>query len=117
MQVWAPRASSVALVADGDAIPMTQLSGGWWVAQVERPNRYGFRLDGAEKPLPDPGSRRQPDGVHELSAMFDQNEYSWQDSAWTGRPLAGGLIYEMHIGTFTPEGTFDGAIDKLDHLV
>jgi maltooligosyltrehalose trehalohydrolase len=116
-EVWAPRASSVALVADGDDIPMRQRAGGWWTAAAENPARYGFRLDGAEIPLPDPRSRRQPDGVHELSATFDADAYVWHDKAWTGRPLAGGLIYELHIGTFTPEGTLDAAVDKLDHLV
>ena len=115
--VWAPRASSVALVADGDDIPMRQRAGGWWTAAAENPARYGFRLDGAEIPLPDPRSRRQPDGVHELSATFDADAYVWHDKAWTGRPLAGGLIYELHVGTFTPEGTLDAAVDKLDHLV
>ncbi len=116
-QVWAPRASTVALVADGDDMPMTALADGWWTAAVERPQRYGYRLNGAEKPLPDPRSRRQPDGVHELSATFDDREHQWQDDAWTGRPLAGGLVYELHVGTFTAQGTFDAAIEKLDHLV
>ncbi len=118
-QVWAPLVSSVSLVADGNEIPMARQDDGWWSAVVESEGsvRYGFRLDGDGKPLPDPRSRRQPDGVHELSATFDEDEYQWHDTAWTGRPLPGGLIYEMHVGTFTPEGTFDAAIDKLDHLV
>ena len=118
-EVWAPLASSVSLVADGRAIPMASGERGWWTAvtDAEGPVRYGFRLDGAAKPLPDPRSRRQPEGVHELSATFDELEYEWHDTAWTGRPLPGSLIYEMHVGTFTPDGTFDAAIDKLDHLV
>ena len=118
-EVWAPLASSVSLVADGHEIRMASGERGWWtaVAEAEQPVRYGFRLDGAAKPLPDPRSRRQPDGGHELSATFDAQEYEWHDTAWTGRPLPGGLIYEMHVGTFTPDGTFEAAIDKLDHLV
>ncbi len=123
-QVWAPIVSSVTLVADGTEIAMDKVAGGWWEASVQadpvNPDgsvRYGFRPDGAERVLPDPRSRRQPDGVHGLSATFDPADYEWQDTAWTGRQLAGGLIYEMHVGTFTAEGTFDAAVGKLDHLV
>lgn len=98
---------------------MTASADGYWTADVPATAdvRYGFRLDGSDRVLPDPRSRRQPDGVHQLSATFDPSEHQWQDQHWTGRPLAGGLIYELHIGTFTPDGTFDAAIDKLDHLV
>ena len=119
LKVWAPNAKSVILVADGADVSMEGQDSGDWVATVDIPDgaRYGFRLDGSDRVLPDPRSRRQPDGVHELSAMFDPSVYDWQDDAWTGRPLAGGLIYELHIGTFTPAGTFDSAIEKLDHLV
>ena len=82
---------------------------------------YGFVLGGASgshgRVLPDPRSRRQPAGVHSWSRTFDPTRFTWTDQAWTGRQLAGGVIYELHIGTFTPEGTFDGAIAKLDHLV
>jgi maltooligosyltrehalose trehalohydrolase len=118
-QVWAPKAKSVTLVADGRDVTMTSAAGGHWTAEVDATGdvRYGFRLDGSDRVLPDPRSRRQPDGVHELSATFDPAAHDWRDQQWTGRPLAGGLIYELHIGTFTPEGTFDAAIDKLDHLV
>ena len=117
--VWAPKAESVTLVVDGRDLPMTGPVGGYWTADVPTTGevRYGFRLDGSDRVLPDPRSRRQPDGVHQLSATFDPSEHQWQDQQWTGRPLAGGLIYELHIGTFTPDGTFDAAIDKLDHLV
>ena len=68
-------------------------------------------------PLPDPRSRRQPDGVHALSRTFDPARFSWTDHRWTGRQLAGSCIYELHVGTFTPEGTLDAAVGKLDHLV
>ena len=54
--------------------------------------------------------------MHGLSRTFDATDYAWRDQAWTGRRLAGSVIYEMHVGTFTPEGTLDAAIDKLDHL-
>ena len=77
---------------------------------------YGFVVDG-EGPFPDPRSRRQPQGVHELSREFDPRAHAWADGAWEGRDLTGALIYELHIGTFTPEGTLDSAIARLDHLV
>ena len=66
--------------------------------------------------LPDPRSRRQPAGVHERSRTFDPAAYAWHDAAWTGRQLGGAMIYELHVGTFTPEGTFDAALGRLDHL-
>ena len=66
--------------------------------------------------VPDPRSRRQPHGVHERSRTFDPAAHAWSDEQWTGRQLAGSVIYELHVGTFTPEGTLDAAIDKLDHL-
>lgn len=118
-ELWAPKASSVVLVADGRDFEMVEAGGDWWRASVDAQAsvRYGFRLDGSAKVLPDPRSRRQPDGVHALSASFDPRQYGWHDQGWTGRQLAGGLLYELHIGTFTPEGTFEAAIGKLDHLV
>ena len=70
---------------------------------------YGFRLDDDPTVRPDPRSRRQPDGVDGLTRTFDPSSYQWGDAAWTGRRLAGSLIYELHIGTFTPEGTLDAA--------
>jgi maltooligosyltrehalose trehalohydrolase len=82
---------------------------------------YGYVIGGSSGShgcvLPDPRSRRQPAGVHGYSRTFDATRFPWTDRAWTGRQLAGGVIYELHVGTFTPEGTFDGAIAKLDHLV
>ena len=109
MRVWAPRAHEVTLVADGDRIPMDKAVE-WWQADAS-PQRYGFEIDGTV--LPDPRSRWQPDGVHGLSASFDE-PFEW--TPWAGRSLEGGVIYELHIGTFTPEGTLDSAIERLDHL-
>jgi maltooligosyltrehalose trehalohydrolase len=96
---------------------------GWWRPVEPLPADpigdfdYGFCLDGAEAVLPDPRSRRQPDGVHGWSRSFDPDRFDWTDRAWTGRQLAGAVIYELHIGTFTDEGTLTAAIDRLDHLV
>ena len=125
--VWAPAAGRIDLVLDGSSVEMRQGRDGWWVPAsadlarlAELPagtdQDYGFLVDG-EGPFPDPRSLRQPNGVHELSRTFDPSEYRWKDSAWSGRQLAGGVIYEMHIGTFTPEGTLDSAIERLQHLV
>ena len=117
-EIWAPNAGAVALLADGQKHPMTAGESGWWSVDAPAPaSAYGFLLDDDEKALPDPRSRRQPEGVHGLSRDFDPAGFAWTDGAWTGRQLAGGMIYELHLGTFTPEGTLDSAIDRLDHLV
>ncbi|WP_369253084.1 malto-oligosyltrehalose trehalohydrolase [Geodermatophilus amargosae] len=117
--VWAPVPERVRLQVDGAVHDMRRDDGGWWRAEVGAgPDAdYGFLLGDDDTPRPDPRSRRQPDGVHGLSRRFDPSAYSWGDGAWTGRPLAGGVVYEMHVGTFTPEGTLDAAIDRLGHLV
>jgi maltooligosyltrehalose trehalohydrolase len=121
-QVWAPNASRVDLNIDGTVTPLVASAGGNWVVpegttlDAAPGARYGYQIDGGDL-LPDPRSRRQPDGVHGASAVFDSSEFAWTDSAWTGRQLAGGVIYELHIGTFTPEGTLDSAIERLDYLV
>ncbi|SEB79862.1 maltooligosyl trehalose hydrolase [Paramicrobacterium humi] len=118
LSVWAPDVTEVTLVADGTERAMTRASDGWWhpLDAVDDVTDYGFVLDG-EGPFPDPRSRRQPSGVHELSRRFDPNAHAWGDRSWTGRQLAGGVIYELHIGTFTPAGTLDAAVERLDHLV
>ncbi|MGY1821735.1 malto-oligosyltrehalose trehalohydrolase [Geodermatophilus sp. SYSU D00079] len=117
--VWAPLPKRVRLQVDGEVHDMRRDDGGWWRAEVAAAPEadYGFLLDEDETPRPDPRSRRQPQGVHGLSRRFDPAAYGWGDSAWTGRPLAGGVVYEMHVGTFTPEGTLEAAARRLDHLV
>ena len=120
-RVWAPQASAVALVAMDQDHPMKVDEHHWWSVDVDDDAAggeidYGFRLDGDPAVRPDPRSRRQPRGVHAPSRTFDHGSYVWGDGAWTGRRLAGSLIYELHLGTFTAEGTLDAAIGKLDHL-
>ncbi|MCU1597835.1 MAG: 1,4-alpha-glucan branching protein [Glaciihabitans sp.] len=117
IEIWAPLASTVAIrTADGD-IPLEPAGDGHWRApDLPAGTDYSIVLDGAE-PVPDPRSRRQPAGVHAASRAFDPTAFRWTDSDWTGRQLAGGIVYELHIGTFTPDGTLDAAIGKLDHLV
>jgi maltooligosyltrehalose trehalohydrolase len=122
--VWAPRPQRVRLVCGDNAgdgvLEMERREGGWWTPAEPLPIDhqyvdYGYLLDDDPEPRPDPRSRRQPGGVHELS-RWERTTYDWTDDAWTGRQLAGSVIYELHIGTFTPEGTFDAALGKLDHL-
>ncbi|GER23460.1 malto-oligosyltrehalose trehalohydrolase [Zafaria cholistanensis] len=117
--VWAPRARTVELALGGDLLPMEDRGGGWWRPAAAVPAGeadYGYVLDGGGTPLPDPRSRRQPDGVHGLSRTFDPSGHQWQDSGWVSPGLAGGAIYEMHVGTFTPEGTLDAAAARLGYL-
>ncbi len=122
--VWAPRATTLDLVVgaehDGSrTVPMERGDDGWWSPLGPEPRGevdYGYRVDGAEQVIPDPRARRLPHGVHGRARTVDAASYTWHDGAWTGRQLAGSVVYEMHVGTFTPEGTLDAAIDRLDHL-
>ena len=111
LRVWAPHAQSVTL---HDGSPLVR-EGEVWVGSTDRAD-YGFCVDGGA-PRPDPRSPWQPDGVHALSRAYDHDAFRWTDERWRGVPLAGAVLYELHVGTFTPEGTFDAAIGKLDHLV
>ncbi|MBM7086964.1 malto-oligosyltrehalose trehalohydrolase [Micromonospora humidisoli] len=119
--VWAPDVARLRLrlpgVADHD---MRIGPDGWW--RVEVPDAgpgtdYAFLLDDEDTPLPDPRSAWQPAGVHGPSRRYDHAAFDWTDQGWTGRQLPGSILYELHIGTFTPQGTFDAAIGRLDHLV
>jgi len=116
--VWAPNASRVDVVVSGERHPMQGDERGWWRTDISaQPGcDYGFSLDGDE-PLPDPRSAWQPAGVHGLSRLVEHSSYEWQTDSWELPDLLGSVSYELHIGTFTPGGTFDAAIDRLDHLV
>ncbi|MFD3907407.1 malto-oligosyltrehalose trehalohydrolase [Streptomyces sp. CB04723] len=117
-EVWAPEADSVVLEAADVRSPMERDPGreGWWTAWAEASDgdRYGFRLDDGPL-LPDPRSRRQPDGPDGPSAVVDQEAYAWR-GPWAGRRLNRAVLYELHVGTYTPEGTFDAAAARLGHL-
>ncbi|MCP1501272.1 maltooligosyltrehalose trehalohydrolase [Curtobacterium herbarum] len=118
--VWAPEPENVRLVVDGTEHPLTRGDDGWWTTDDVLPvvgARYGFRIDEDDAVRPDPRSRFQPEGVHGPSEVVDPERFRWTDDAWTGRPARGGVIYEMHIGTYTAEGTLDAAAAKLEHLV
>ncbi|MHA3022071.1 malto-oligosyltrehalose trehalohydrolase [Mycobacterium sp. BMJ-28] len=114
--VWAPRPQRVRLDVDATTYPMVRGADDWWRAEVPAgpDSRYGFVLDDDETVLPDPRSARQPDGVHARSAVWTPRS---TPAPWAGRSIEGAVIYELHLGTFTPGGTFDSAIEKLDHLV
>jgi maltooligosyltrehalose trehalohydrolase len=117
--IWAPRPARVSLDVDGTRHPMTRSDSGWWSTRVDvAPDaRYGFVIDDDETVLPDPRSPRQPDGVHERSQLWEASTAAWTDESWAGRSIEGAVIYELHVGTFTPKGTFDAAIEKLAYLV
>ncbi|MFC4556509.1 malto-oligosyltrehalose trehalohydrolase [Georgenia faecalis] len=116
LRVWAPAARTVELDVAGERTPMRAEDGGWWAsAPVAAGTDYAFRLDGGD-PRPDPRSPWQPAGVHGPSRAFDPTEHAWSDGDWAGRSSLGAVIYELHVGTFTPEGTLDAAVERLDHL-
>ncbi|MDO9457896.1 malto-oligosyltrehalose trehalohydrolase [Nocardioides sp.] len=120
--VWAPRAERLRLSVVDETVDMHQTDGGWWTPSEPTPDPekgdvdYGYLIDDADAPRPDPRSRRQPAGVHQRSRTHRPETFSWSDDTWTGRQLAGAVIYELHLGTFTPEGTLDAALGRLDHL-
>ncbi|WP_408638181.1 malto-oligosyltrehalose trehalohydrolase [Nonomuraea corallina] len=117
--MWAPNATAVEVETLDRRFPLTGRADGWWsldVPDATHGTRYTYVLDG-DGPYPDPRSRRQPEGVFGPSAVYDHARYTWADHDWTGRDLRGAVIYELHIGTFTPEGTFQAAAGRLDHLV
>ncbi|ANP50238.1 maltooligosyltrehalose trehalohydrolase [Streptomyces griseochromogenes] len=118
-EVWAPQADRVTLHCE-DATRTLERDPervGWWTGQARARDgsRYGYALDDGPV-LPDPRSRRQPDGPDGLSAVVEHGRYTWR-SAWAGRDLPGAVLYELHVGTYTREGTLDAAAARLEHLV
>ena len=124
-RLWAPAASRVELVldssphADAQRIAMTSHPDGFHEVITTRAragSRYRYRIgEGIE--VPDPASRANPDDVHSASEVVDPRAFTWDDGDWAGRPWHEAVIYELHVGTFTPEGTFRAAIERLSHLV
>ena len=122
-RVWAPARTHVELVLD-PILPssprrrLTPAGNGMFTgtfADVAAGDMYAYVLDG-EGPFPDPASRFQPQGVHGFSAVVDPHAYTWSDQAWHGVPLREVVIYELHVGTFTPAGTFAGVTERLPYL-
>src|SRR5690606_2599629 len=91
---------------------------GWWEVDymLEHGEDYAFNVDGRPG-LPDPRSPWQPHGVHSRSRHVEHSLYEWNDAEWHPMPLSSAVIYELHVGTFSPEGTFQGVIDRLDYLL
>ncbi len=117
-RVWAPNADKVDLLMEEQARAMIPDKHGWWKAE-EPPGHgmdYSFMLDG-EGPFPDPRSPWQPMGINGPSRWLDHNRFSWSDQNWQPGPLSSSLIYELHVGTFTPQGTFPAVTGRLDHLL
>ena len=118
-RVWAPKPHRVELLVGGRRLAMSQGERGWWElagVDAEAGSRYGFALDSGE-PRPDPRSQSQPDGVLGLSEVVDHGAHAWSDVEWRGMRLPGAVLYELHTGTFSRAGTFDGIVEHLPHLV
>src|SRR6185295_720798 len=119
VRVWAPRVSCVQVVTgSGEHTPLNREDGGYFSGAVSASagDRYRFKLDDDEKLYPDPASRFQPEGPHGPSEIIDARTFPWTDHAWEGPQLEGQIVYEMHIGTFTPAGTWAAAARELPEL-
>jgi maltooligosyltrehalose trehalohydrolase len=118
--VWAPRANKMAVkVGEACHAMMGPDATGWWSAKVEEAGHgtdYAYLLNDDSTPYPDPRGLWQPNGVHAASRVYDHSRFQWSDGRWQGPPLSGAVIYELHVGTFTAEGTFDAAIERLEYL-
>ena len=114
--VWAPFASTVTCRTGGVDAPLTAGEDGWWRGpQLGDGQDYAFLVDG-DGPFPDPRSPWQPHGVHGPSRAFDAGAFAWTDADWEGRGALGSVFYELHVGTFTQEGTLDAAAAALPRL-
>ena len=119
-RLWAPAARKVELVLHDPqrSLEVPALGDGWYeltTGEARAGSRYGYRIDGRIE-VPDPASRSNPDDVHGPSEVIDSTAFEWDDQAWRGRPWHEAAIYELHVGTFSPEGTFAGVEKKLRHL-
>jgi maltooligosyltrehalose trehalohydrolase len=122
-RVWAPRRRTVEVVIEDGAQPrsfeLQPEPDGYFsglLATAGADTRYRFRLDGGDRLFPDPAARFQPDGPHGPSQVINPHSFKWADNAWPGTSMRGQVIYELHLGTFTPEGTFAAALRELQEL-
>ncbi|HEY0794585.1 MAG TPA: malto-oligosyltrehalose trehalohydrolase [Acidisarcina sp.] len=118
-RVWAPAVKQVEIKIDETRSELRSIGGGWWeatVAQAGPGSDYAYILDGEEPAVPDPRSEWQPAGVHGPSRLVDHSAFQWNDLSWQAPEFAEGIIYELHVGTFTAEGTLDAAISRLVYL-
>jgi maltooligosyltrehalose trehalohydrolase len=119
LRVWAPQVRKVELDCKGQMVAMNGEDNGWWTLNapfIVHGTDYAFRLDGQAPSLPDPRSAWQAHGVHGPSRWVDHGRFAWNDRGWQPTPLGAALIYELHVGTFTLEGTFEALIERLDYL-
>jgi maltooligosyltrehalose trehalohydrolase len=126
-RVWAPKANRVSVKIGEEVLPLFREeegagSRGWWSAKIDAAGKeghldYEYLLDDDPTALPDPRSAWQPNGVHKASRIFDHGQFQWSDAGFQAPPLSAAVIYELHVGTFTQEGTFHAAIGRLDALV
>jgi maltooligosyltrehalose trehalohydrolase len=118
--IWAPKAKRMTLKWRDQILPMDSPNKrGWWhldVPEADCGDDYAFLIDDDPTAYPDPRSVRQPNGVHGMSRLYNHADFEWHDQLWRGSPKTGAIIYEIHIGTFSEAGTFDGAIEHLDYL-
>ena len=118
-EVWSPAARTMEVKIGKQKFPLSKRRRGWWSGSVDiaAPDTgYQFIVNGEEPGLPDPRSPWQPDGVHEPSRIFDPAAFVWNDREWRAPAWESAIVYELHIGTFTPEGTFEAAESRLDYL-
>jgi maltooligosyltrehalose trehalohydrolase len=119
VSLWAPHADIVELLTDHHPpVRLVKQEYGYWsttIRNLKPGDRYQFLLNNQKK-IPDPASLAQPDGVHGLSQALEINAFEWTDHTWKNPPLTDYIIYELHTGTFTVKGTFEGICEKLDHL-
>ncbi|HYC00911.1 MAG TPA: malto-oligosyltrehalose trehalohydrolase [Candidatus Limnocylindrales bacterium] len=115
LRVWAPDARAVEAIVDDQVRPLRQERDGAWTCALEAGQRYRLRVDG-NGPFPDPASRWQPEGVHGPSQAIALEGVEWNDAAFAPVPLSKAVIYELHVGTFSPSGTYAGVIEKLPYL-
>lgn len=119
IRFWAPEAQQAALKMADQTLPLEKKDFGYWELSTKavRPgSAYQFLINGKNL-VPDPASLSQPEGVHGASEAYDLQKFVWTDQQWKNPALKDYLLYELHTGTFTPEGTFDGIISKLDYLL
>ena len=117
LKVWAPFAKTIKAQISGRTIALEKTRDNWWHAPDPVPagTDYAFIVN-SHKPVPDPRSPRQPQGIHGPSQTLDHSAFSWHDHDWQPPPLSSAVIYELHVGTFSESGTFDGVINHLDLL-
>jgi malto-oligosyltrehalose trehalohydrolase len=119
-RLWAPSQARASVIVDGAEHALEPRADGWFARTLPNAragSRYAFAFPGVGFRVPDPASRFQPDGVHAPSAVVDPRAYAWRETAWLGRPFHEIVLYELHVGTFTPGGTYASAAERLDDLV